>query len=375
MNRRHFLSAGLASALATPFSANTVMARSLSAAISKQRFDEAVEILAKAADSGQIASGALHVTEHGQSSAWAFGQGISEKSMFLLGSISKPICMTALMTLFDRGEFQLDDHVTRFLPAFVGDGRERVTMRQLLTHVSGLPDQLPQNNALRQAHADLPEFVNHALKIPLLFAAGSQYGYSSMAILLAAHVAERIAKLDIRQLVSQAVFEPLGMKHSAQGLGRYQLSDMVPCQTEFAAPEAGAGDPGAKEWDWNSRYWRSLGAPWGGTHASASDLAKFFAEVLEERGQVVRPETARLMTGNNNPAGLTPRGLGFNIGKSSGSQGCSENTFGHTGSTGTLAWADRSSATICIVLTSLPGGAVEPHPRELAGAKVAADVN
>jgi CubicO group peptidase (beta-lactamase class C family) len=73
--------------------------------------------------------------------------------MFLLGSISKPISVTAVMTLFDQGQFQLDDRVKRFLPAFTGDGRDAVTLRHLLTHVSGLPDQLADNNELRKQHA------------------------------------------------------------------------------------------------------------------------------------------------------------------------------------------------------------------------------
>ena len=88
MNRRHFLSAGFAAAVAAP----------LWAAVSSRRFDEAVEILAKAVDGGQVTSAALHVTRRGESTAWAFGKGVSETSMFLLGSISKPICVTALMT-------------------------------------------------------------------------------------------------------------------------------------------------------------------------------------------------------------------------------------------------------------------------------------
>jgi len=156
-----------------------------------------------------------------------------------------------------------------------------------------------------------------------------------------------------------------------QGLGRFELEDFVPCQTEFGAPEAGAGDPSAKDWNWNSPYWRKLGAPWGGTHCSAGDIGKYLAEFLYEKGAVVKPETARLMLTNHNGPGLTPRGLGFNIGAAAGSPGCSETTFGHTGSTGTLAWADRASETICVVLTSLPGRAVQPHPRELAAAEVA----
>jgi CubicO group peptidase (beta-lactamase class C family) len=243
-----------------------------------------------------------------------------------------------------------------------------------LTHVSGLPDQLRENDDLRRQHAPLSLFVEHALKTPLHFAPGSQYEYSSMGILLAARVAEILSGEDILSLVDRTVFQPLGMTHSAQGLGRYGLTDMVPSQTEFAAPEAGGGDPKAKDWDWNSPYWRKLGAPWGGTHASAPDVGRFLAELLYEKGEVVRPATARLMVTNRNPAGLTPRGLALAVGSQAGSAGCSARTFGHTGSTGTLAWADPASNTICVVLTSLPARAVRPHPRDLAGAAVAAEV-
>ena len=195
-----------------------------------------------------------------------------------------------------------------------------------------------------------------------------------MAILLAAHLAEQISKTNILTLVDRTVLQPLGMKHSAQGLGRFEQKDLVPVQTEFAAIEAGGGDPGAKDWDWNSSYWRKLGAPWGGTHASAVDVGKFLAEFLLEAGTVVRPETARRMITNHNAPGLTPRGLGLNVGFTAGNAGCSEKTFGHTGSTGTLAWADPASRTICVVLTSLPARAVQPHPRDLAAAQVAAAV-
>jgi CubicO group peptidase (beta-lactamase class C family) len=173
-------------------------------------------------------------------------------------------------------------------------------------------------------------------------------------------------------LVDRVVFRRLGMEHSAQGLGRFKREEMVSCQSDGAAPESGSGDPMAKEWDWNSSYWRKLGAPWGGTHASAPDLARFLGEFLGATGMVVKPETARLMIKNHNPVGLTPRGLGFAVGKESGSRGCSVRTFGHTGSTGTLCWADPASDTTCVVLTSLPGRAVKPHPRELTAERVAA---
>jgi CubicO group peptidase (beta-lactamase class C family) len=216
------------------------------------------------------------------------------------------------------------------------------------------------------------EFAEQATHASLDFAPGARYQYSSMGILLAARVSEIVSGSDMLTLVDRNVFQPLGMKHSAQGLGRFKLEEMVSCQMEGAAPESGSGDPKARGWDWNSSYWRRLGAPWGGTHASAPDVARFLGEFLGARGNVVKPETARLMIQNHNPARLTPRGLGFAVGKESGSRGCSARTFGHTGSTGTLCWADPASDTICVVLTSLPARAVRPHPRELAAERVAA---
>ena len=159
---------------------------------------------------------------------------------------------------------------------------------------------------------------------------------------------------------------------NVDGITKSHLEDMVSCQMEGAAPESGSGDPQAKEWNWNSLYWRELGAPWGGTHASAPDVGRFLGEFLHFRGQVVRPETARLMIRNHNPEGFKPRGLGFAVGQTSGSPGCSDQTFGHTGSTGTLCWADPATETACVVLTSLPSRAANPHPRAQAAERVAA---
>src|SRR5262249_22429176 len=166
----------------------------------------------------------------------------SDDAMFLLGSISKPINVTAVMTLFDQGKFQLDDRVKKFLPAFTSEGRDDVTIRHLLTHVSGLPDQLANNNKLRKEHAPLTEFAEQAIGARLDFAAGAKYQYSSMGIMLAARIAELISGTDILTLVDRTVFQPLNMKHSAQGLGRFKLEEMVSCQMEGAAPESGSGD-------------------------------------------------------------------------------------------------------------------------------------
>ena len=335
-----------------------------------RRLQQACEILTEATASQQVRAATLHVRLRDQQESFCFGDAKTPQAMFLLGSISKPVCMTALMTLFDQKRFALDDLVSRYLPLPAADGRDQMTVRHLLTHTCGLPDQLPQNNALRAAHAGLQEFVQATLSTPLLFKPGTAYSYSSMGILLAARIAELLAEKPIAELVQSAVFDRLQLQHSAQGLGRFTPADFVPVQIEQAAPEAGGGDPTAKLWDWNSEYWRRLGAPWGGTHMSASDVAEWLAEFMDTRGRVVTPATARLMIQNHNPDGLESRGLGFDVGRNSGSRGCSDQTFGHTGSTGTVAWADPEIRAICVVLTALPGRAVDPHPRELASEAV-----
>src|SRR5262249_22952968 len=152
----------------------------LFAALRGSRWDDAAEVLVRATAAKQVDAAALHVVHKDESFSRHFGKAASVGAMFLLGSISKPINVTAVMSLFDRGKFQLDDRVRKFLPDFKGDGRDDVTIRHLLTHVSGLPDQLSNNNELRKKHAPLTEFAEQAVRARLDFAPGTRYQYSSM---------------------------------------------------------------------------------------------------------------------------------------------------------------------------------------------------
>ena len=260
----------------------------------QDKLDVAADVLTRAVAGGQVAAAALYVRHRGGVFTRSFGAARSVDEPFLLGSISKTMTAAALMTLYDQGKFQLDDPVRKFLPEFTGAARDRITVRQLLTHVSGLPDQLPENQALRKRHAPLADFVAGAIRTPLLFEPGSRYEYSSMALLLAAEIAQRISGTGFLTLIDEFVFRPLEMKHSALGLGRFRLEAMMRCQAENAAPESGAGDPTSRDWDWNSPYWRRLGSPWGGVHASAPDVARFLAEFLDraERRSGRRPHVS-----------------------------------------------------------------------------------
>ena len=348
--------------------AGVVLMNPVLAAVGDDQFEKAAGILGDSVASGQVRAASVFVQSGEIQMSRSFGEAKLPDAAFLLGSISKPVVMAALMTLYDKGKFDLDDLARTYIPEFRGNARGRVKIRHLLTHTSGLPDQLPENAELRAKHATLGEFVKGATAVRLQFEPGTQYEYSSMAILLAAEIAQRISGIEIRQLVDQSVLRPLGMQHSALGIGQLKPDQMMPCQVEYGAVESGGGSSESKGWDWNSRFWRQLGAPWGGMQASASDVGKFLREFLHPTGQLFKPEVAKLMIRNHNAAEIESRGLGFDVGMESQCPGCASSVFGHTGSTGTIAWADPTRDLICVVLTTLPAGALpaKKHPRQLA---------
>lgn len=346
MNRRESLACLLGTAAATA-SAQTTAAMSLASAV-----DAVVSLVQETVAAGTVKAAALHVQRGDETHRHAFGTADSD-SMFLLGSITKPFTALAVTILSDRGELQLSDPVMKFLPEFSEGDRAKVTIAQLLTHTSGLPDQLPDNNAMRARHAPLSEFVAATVRTPLSFAPGTRYQYQSMGILLAAEIVERLTNQPLPAFLAETVFTPLGMKRSVLGVGSFRKDNLIPMQTDRAAPEAGGGDPTAKDWDWNSDYWRHLAAPWGGGHASAGDVALFLREFLAPSGKILREAAARDMIRNHTPGLGADRGLGFQLGAALG-DGCSPAAFGHPGSTGTLAWADPTTGTSFVLLTSLP---------------------
>ena len=347
MNRRDFLRASSAALLLG-------LSRAVASPLRRGELDAAAQAIQAQVDNRRLDAAVLYVRQGAATFRHSFGKASTPDAVFLLASITKPMTAAGLMILVDRGELELSNPVMRFIPAFSEGDRKLITIKHLLTHTSGLPDQLPENADLRKSHAPMAEFVRRAVRTPLLFKPGARYKYQSMGILLAAEVAQRITKEPFRDFLDRELFGPLEMKRSALGLGRFKLSETVRCQTESAAPESGSGSPEARDWDWNSPYWRNFGAPWGGAHASAPDVARFLESFLHPDGKVLREATARSMIRNHNRGLDTPRGLGFSIGSKSFGKRCSERTFGHGGSTGTLAWADPAKSLTCVILTSLP---------------------
>ncbi|MFN0077086.1 MAG: serine hydrolase domain-containing protein [Prosthecobacter sp.] len=342
MNRRSLMTLLASLAAMRTHSANT------------DRMQTAAQIIQKQVDAGVLESAVLHVRRGQDTFQQAFGRAKDADAIFLLASITKTMTAAGVMVLADRGELRLSDKAMKFIPDFSEGARKDITVEQLLTHTSGLPDQLKNNTELRSNHAPLADFIRGAIRTPLLFTPGTEYHYQSMGILLAAEIVERLTKTQLPDFLAKEVFAPLGMTSSTLGLGKFKLEDTIRCQTEHAAPESGAGDPKAAAWDWNSTYWRNLAAPWGGAHGSAGDVARFLGSFLHPEGKVLREETARLMIQNHTEGLEARRGIGFALGPKFFGKSCSMKSFGHNGSTGTLAWADPESDTTCVILTSLP---------------------
>jgi CubicO group peptidase (beta-lactamase class C family) len=310
-------------------------------ALRQDRIADAETLIRKFTSSGEVESAALLVRQDQFELARGYGKA-GAKTPFLLASITKPMTAAGIMVLRDRNELALDDAVHKHLPQFSGGDRGSVTIRHLLTHTSGLPDMLPENEELRKRHAPLQEFVERACKTPLLFKPGSKVSYQSMGILLASAIAERITKTPFRQFLSREIYRPFGMNQTSLGLGGRRIEDTARSQV-----------PEQTDWDWNSPYWRDLGAPWGGAHANAQDVAKFLEVFRTEGAPVWKPGTTREMITNQTPRHKQTWGLGWRLGPAFG-RSCSPATYGHSGSTGTIAWSDPATRTTCVLLTSKP---------------------
>jgi CubicO group peptidase (beta-lactamase class C family) len=364
MNRRDILKATGATMIASG-----LPARAATGGWDKARLEQAAGVMADWIKDNRVQGASILVTQGSRQFARNYGTAKGAEPVFLLASITKPMTAAAVMTLVDQGQLSLDDHVVKFFPTFTGDGRETITIRNLLTHTAGLPDMLPNDEMLREQHAPLSEYRDGALKAPLKFPPGTKYSYASMGILLSSEIAQKITGKPIADIVEERVFRPLGMRHTGFGLRGRANSSTVPSQAAPAMTEEGKKT--WTDWNWNSSYWRNLGAPWGGALGSAADINRFYREFLDLRGTIMKPANEQLMITNQSPPGVKASGLGFDLPPGAGAPGCGPRTFGHNGSTGTYSWADPDTGTICVVLTSLYEAAVRPHPTHLVGDLVA----
>jgi CubicO group peptidase (beta-lactamase class C family) len=335
--------------------------------MSVRRLEIVNQILTEETKSGRVTAASVLVARRGVivlRGGWgtvtpeAGSAKAGPETVYIIASITKPITYLMLMLLVERGQISLNDPVQKYLPEFKGPGREKVRVQDLLTHTSGLPDMLPENIKLREANAPLSHFVKGAMTTPLLFEPRTSFSYSSMGTLLAAETVERVTKTPLAEFEQREFFEPLKLKNSSLGLGKRALSDTARVQGDsFAQTEKDLERYGA-----NSLYLRKLGHSWGGMHSTVDDLGivlqMFLNGGVYDGKRILGRATVEAMITDQNKRIGHPWGLGWGLQTSTAWNAfgdlSSEKTFGHSGATGTVAWADPQRELICVILTTRP---------------------
>src|SRR5262249_6109302 len=190
-----------------------------------ERLGRAYELLAEWAKADKVPAAALCVGRDGKMvEPRFFGRQrpgadapLRKDALFLIASITKPVTVTAVMMLVERGQVALEDKVSAYVPKFAANCKGDVQVRHLMTHTSGLPDMLPDNDKLRAAHKPLSAFVEETCKLPLLFPHGTKVNYQSMGIAVLAEVVHQVSGLSIAEFLHKEVFAPLGMNDTSLG--------------------------------------------------------------------------------------------------------------------------------------------------------------
>jgi serine-type D-Ala-D-Ala carboxypeptidase len=285
-------------------------------------------------------------------------------TIYDLASVSKVVGTTAAaMALFDEGKLDLDAPVARYLPAFAdGDVKDRVTVRHLLTHQSGLP----AGRDLWRIAFTPAEARAALLQTSVRCEPGRCYEYSDLGMDVLALVLEEAAGEALDTYLARRVFEPLGMRDTYYRPASELRFRIAP--TELTPPR---GYPLRGEVHDENAYILGGVAGHAGLFSTAADLS-VFAQMMLNRGiyagtRVFADSTVRRFTARS--AGT--RGLGWDT--CAGQHGCGDylgpSAFGHIGYTGTSLWIDPDREMFVILLTNRVHAARARRP-----AKVIADI-
>ncbi len=326
------------------------------------------------------------------------GVPVSADTIFPLASITKPITATAVMTLVEAGALSLDEPVYRWIPEFrtavAQDGlqpnpelerlRTTITARQLLSHVSGLPEDLGPRESRYAERVPLESIVDQYCRLPLLSTPGAELRYSNAGFGIVARLAERVSGREFWALTEERVLEPLGLhdtvvRPDASILGRFALL-------------ADTSHAGTDVETYNSEYWRQLAMPWGGAYGTPRDLARFAGAFMTGGPRLLSAAGVRAMTTDQTegvPGGVESAkawwpsgrwGLGWEVKGPKRRHWTGEltspSTFCHFGAAGTLLWADPERQVALAVfanrMVSRMWGFILPRWARLSNAVVAA---
>jgi uncharacterized protein YbbC (DUF1343 family)/CubicO group peptidase (beta-lactamase class C family) len=281
---------------------------------------------------------------------------MTEDTIFDLASLTKVVATTpSIMKLFEQGKIRMDDRVTDYLPTFQG-GRTNITVRDLLTHFSGLRPDLD----LKPEWSGYDTGIKKALADPPAGPPGVKFVYSDINFILLGEIVHRLSGEPLDQFAKEQIFEPLGMKDTGFRPAPSLRPRIAPTEID---PHTGKPLRGVVH-DPTSRFMGGV-AGHAGLFSTASDLA-LYAQMMLDQGraagrQLFSPVAVQKFTSPETPPGQPIlRGFGWDI-DSPFSSNRGElfpiGSFGHTGFTGTDIWIDPSSQTYVILLTNAV------HPR------------
>jgi uncharacterized protein YbbC (DUF1343 family)/CubicO group peptidase (beta-lactamase class C family) len=277
-------------------------------------------------------------------------------TIFDVASMTKVIVTTtAVMQLVEQGKVRLNDPVAKYLPEFAQNGKEEITVRQLLTHYSGLEPDLDRKTpwegketAYRMAFAETPQD-----------SPGSKFTYSDINFIVLGALVERVSGEMLDAYATRHIFMPLKMLH-----------------TRFAPPTALRAGWVEKiaptQYDENEHMLRGvvhdptarrMGGVAGhaGLFSTGDDLAKFAQALLNGGGGILSPlSVEKMTTPEQPPSAPVLRGFGWDIDSPlSSNRGdlLPVGGYGHTGFTGTSMWIDPTTESYIILLTNAV------HPR------------
>jgi uncharacterized protein YbbC (DUF1343 family)/CubicO group peptidase (beta-lactamase class C family) len=275
---------------------------------------------------------------------------MTEDTIFDLASLTKVVaCTPAVMLLVERGQLDLEEHVATYIPEFTGGGKESVTVRQLMLHLSGLRGDIETQSDWHGQSAS----IQKACQEKLLTQPGTAFRYSDINFFLLGEIVQRISKTPLEEFVAREIYQPLRMVDTGYLPSNSKLDRIAPTEVVNGKPWRGVvHDPTA----------RHMGGVAGhaGLFSTAADLARY-ARMLLNQGEldgvrIFKPETVALMTSVQTPESLgIRRGLGWDI--DSGYSGLRGKLFplgsyGHTGWTGTSIWIDPFSQSFVIFLSN-----------------------
>jgi uncharacterized protein YbbC (DUF1343 family)/CubicO group peptidase (beta-lactamase class C family) len=279
-------------------------------------------------------------------------------TIFDLASLTKVVATTpSVLRMLELGQIRLNDPVATYLPEFAQNGKQDVTIRELLTHYSGLPEDLD----LKTPWMGAETAQQMAFASKLVTPAGSTFRYSDINFEVLGFLVERLTKMPLDKYADAFVFQPLGMK-----------------ETRFLPPPAWRHRIAPTEYDENNQMLRGIVhdptarrmggvAGHAGLFSTAADLSKYAQALIDEinakpqRKAFLRTLTVEKATHPQQPPdAVNLRGLGWDIDSvfsSNRGELLPVGSFGHTGFTGTSIWIDPYTNTYVILLTNAV------HPR------------